>query len=220
MEDLLLPLFPLEVALLPEEPLPLHIFEDRYKRMINDCLKAQAKEKGQEEFGVIFVKDQEIKAVGCSARIINVTRKYSDGRMDIFTVGTRRFEVLATHAEDGTTPYMRASVAFFEDDPGCDTPAEPDAVHAIELFRKIVQKLHKTADMPIHLPKPYRCLSFRIAAALPFDLDFKQELLAVRNETERLGQVTDVIEVLFPQIEMVQKTQSKAGGNGNAGIQS
>jgi hypothetical protein len=73
--------------------------------------------------------------------------------------------------------------------------------------------------MPIHLPKPYRYLSFRIAAALPLDLDFKQELLTIRNEPERLQQVSDAIEVLIPQIEMVQKTRSKAGGNGNARIQ-
>lgn len=220
MEDLLLPLFPLEVVLLPEEPLPLHIFEDRYKRMINDCLKAKSEEKGQQEFGVILVKNQEIQPIGCSARIINVTRKYADGRMDIFTVGTRRFEVLVTNPEDDTTPYLRAGAAYFDDDAGCDTPTEPDAEQAIELFRKIMQKLHKSADMPIHIPKPYRYLSYRIAASLPLDLDFKQDLLAVRNEAERLHQVTDAIEVLIPQIEMVQKTRTKAGGNGNARIQS
>ena len=220
MEDLLLPLFPLEVVLLPEEPLPLHIFEDRYKRMINDCLNARAEEKGQQEFGLILVKRQEIQAVGCSARIINVTRKYVDGRMDIFTVGTRRFEVLVTNPEDDNFPYLRAGVTYFDDDAGCDTPAGPEAENAIELFRNIMQKLHKDSDMPIHLPKPYRNLSFRIAAALPLDLNFKQSLLSVRNEAERLLQVTQAIELLIPQIEGVQKTRTKAGGNGNARIQS
>lgn len=219
MEDLLLPLFPLDLVLLPEEPLPLHIFEERYKRMIGDCLKAKAEETGQQEFGVVFAKGEEMQPVGCGARIVNVTRKYADGRLDIFTVGTRRFEILVTNQEDETTPYPRAAVTYFEDDEGHNTPAEPDAENAIELFRKIMQKLHKAAEMPIHFPKPYRYLSFRIAAALPLDLDFKQELLSVRDESERLRQVADAIEVLIPQIEMVEKTRSKAGGNGNARIQ-
>ena len=220
MEELLLPLFPLEVVLLPEEPLPLHIFEDRYKTMIGDCLKAKAGNSGQQDFGVVLAKDKEIQTVGCSARIINLTRKYPDGRMDIFTVGGRRFEVLVTNPDDDATPYIRAGVEYFDDEAGADTPTDPDAEHAIELFRKVMQKLHKASEMPIHLPKPYRYLSFRIAASLPLDLDFKQELLGVRNEPERLQQVCDAIEVLIPQIEMVQKTRNKAGGNGNARIQS
>jgi len=219
MEELLLPLFPLEIVLLPEEPLPLHIFEDRYKTMIGECLKAKAAGSGQQEFGVVLAKDKEIQTAGCSARIINLTRKYPDGRMDIFTVGARRFEILVTNPDDDATPYIRAGVEYFDDDAGGDSPADPDADHAIELFRKVMRKLHKDSEMPIHLPKPYRYLSFRIAAALPLDLDFKQELLTVRNEPERLQQVVDAIEVLIPQIEMVQKTRNKAGGNGNARIQ-
>lgn len=216
MEELLLPLFPLDMVLLPEEPLPLHIFEERYKRMIGDCLQAKVEETGQQEFGLVFARGEDIQPVGCAARIVNVTRKYTDGRLDIFTVGTQRFEILVTHQEDEKTPYLRAAVTYFEDDEGRDTPAEPDALNAIELFRTIMQKLHKSSEMPVHIPKPYRYLSFRIAAALPLDLDFKQELLSLRDEPERLHQVTDAIEVLIPQIDMVQKTRNKAGGNGNA----
>ena len=219
MEELLLPLFPLEAVLLPEEPLPLHIFEDRYKAMIGDCLEAKAEGSGQQEFGVVLIKNQEMQSVGCSARIINLTRKYPDGRMDIFTVGARRFEILMTHQDDASTPYLRAGVEHFDDEPGSDTPPDPDAEHAIELFRKVMQKLHQAPNMPIHLPRPYRYLSFRIAAALPLDLNFKQEQLTVRNEPERLQQVSDAIEVLIPQIETAQKTRSKAGGNGHARIQ-
>jgi Lon protease-like protein len=90
MEQSLLPLFPLEVVLLPEEPLPLHIFEERYKEMIGECLKAKASGGGQQEFGVVLAKGQEIYDVGCTARIVNLTRQYADGRMDILTVGKRR----------------------------------------------------------------------------------------------------------------------------------
>jgi len=83
------------------------------------------------------------------------------------------------------------------------------------LFRQALQRLHKSTDMPVHLPRPYRYLSFRIAAPLPLDLEFKQQILPIRNETERLRRVTRVIAQLITQLDFVQKARSKAGGNGN-----
>ena len=213
MDEFLLPLFPLEIVLLPEEPLPLHIFEQRYKEMIGECLEAKAASCGQDEFGIVLARENEMRTVGCSARIVNVTRKYEDGRLDILTVGKRRFEILTT---DETLPYLRGGVEFFEDDAGADTAGDPDAEHAINLFRDAMRRLHKSTDMPIHLPRPYRYLSFRIAAPLPLDLDFKQRLLSIRNEADRLHEVTRAIEHLMAQFDWVQKAQLRAGGNGNA----
>lgn len=210
MEELLLPLFPLEIVLLPEEPLPLHIFEERYRQMIGECLEAKSAGIGQQEFGVVLGKGQEICRVGCTARIINLTRQYADGRMDIFTVGKRRFEILFTNAEK---PYLRGGVEYFDDD--SDTPGEEEAEHAIELFRVAMQRIHKSNEMPIHLPRPYRHLSFRIAAPLPLDLDFKQQLLARRNESERLQEVTRIMDRLVEQVDSVRKAQARAGGNGD-----
>ena len=215
MTELLLPLFPLEVVLLPEEPLPLHIFEERYKEMIGECLRAKAESSDLQEFGAVLAQEGKMRTAGCSARIVNVTRQYPDGRMDIFTVGTRRFEILYTNQERS---FLRAGVEFFEDEEGSDTPSEADAERAIELFREIMQRLHKSSDIPIHLPRPYRYLSFRIAAPLPLDLDFKQRLLTVRNEPERLRQTIRVIEMLIPQFDMIQKTRAKAGGNGDGAV--
>jgi Lon protease-like protein len=212
MPQIMFPLFPLEMVLLPEEPLPLYIFEERYKQMIGECLEAKSAGSAAQQFGVVLAKDQEMRTVGCSARIINLTRKYPDGRMDILTVGTRRFEVLLTDEEK---PYLRAEVDFFDDDPGADTADDQEAQAAIDLFRAAMQRLRKSPDMPIHLPPPYRYLSFRIAAPLPLDLDFKQRLLSIRNETERLHEVTDLIKLLITRFDFLRKVQSKAGGNGN-----
>ena len=212
MDDLLLPLFPLEAVLLPEEPLSLHIFEERYKLMVRECLQAKSAGTGQQEFGVILAREQEVQTVGCTARIVNLTRKYPDGRMDIFTVGSRRFEVLYTNEEKA---YVRGGVEFFDDDADADLPDEDEAQHAIELFRQAVQRIRKSTDVPIHLPRPYRHLSFRIAASLPFELDFKQQLLSLRNEPERLRRVTRAIDHLITQSDFVQKARSKAGGNGD-----
>ncbi len=212
MEEPSLPLFPLEVVLLPEEPLPLHIFEERYKLMVGECLAAKAAGSGRQEFGVVLGKDKEILRIGCTARIVNVARKYDDGRMDILTVGKRRFEILGTDEEK---PYLRGAVEFFDDDAGADTPNEHDATRAIGLFREAMQRLRRSIDIPIHLPRPYRYLSFRIAASLPLDLDFKQHLLALRNEEERLTRLTSRIGEIIKQFDLLQKTRARAGRNGD-----
>jgi Lon protease-like protein len=211
MEENLLPLCPLEVVLLPEEPLPLHIFEDRYKTMIGECLQARAAGKGQQEFGVVLLKGQTVSTVGCTARIINLTRQYEDGRMDILTVGKRRFEILLTNDE---RPYLRGAVDYFEDE-GPDAPSDEAAELAIERFREAMRKLRHAAEMPVHLPRPYRHLSFRLAAALPLDHEFKQQLLTLRNEPERLALVQRALEILMNQLDQVQESQRKAGGNGH-----
>ena len=212
MDELLLPLFPLEVVLLPEAPLSLHIFEERYRQMIGECLEAKAAGSGQQEFGVVLAQKGEIHTLGCSARIVNLIRKYADGRMDILTVGSRRFEVLFTNEEK---PYLRGGVEFFQDDADADTPNDPEAQRAIELFCQIMRRLHKSTDMPIHFPRPYRHLSYRIAAPLPFNLEFKQQLLSLRNEAERLHRVMRASELVLAQLDVVEKLQGKAGGNGN-----
>ena len=211
MDETFLPLFPLELVLLPEQPLPLHIFEERYREMIGECLKAKSSGSGRQEFGVVLAKGEAISNVGCSAKIVSLTRKYDDGRMDILTVGKRRFEILLTNEEK---PYLRASVEFFDDE-GPDTPGEAEAENAIALFRKVMRRFHQASEMPIHLPQPYRHLSFRLAAPLPLDLDFKQRLLSLRNEPERLQQVVHAMDQLIRQMGVVQEARKKAGGNGD-----
>jgi Lon protease-like protein len=211
MEEQLIPLFPLEIVLLPEEPLPLHIFEERYKTMIADCL--QAKETGEtpQDFGVVRLTPQGVNAVGCTARIVNITRRYDDGRMDILTVGRQRFEILLT---DESKPYLRGAVTYFDDE-NQDTPSDEAAESAIASFARAMRKIQQAEEMPIHIPRPYRYLSFRLAAALPFDLDFKQRLLPLRDEQARLALVLQAIESVLGQLDRVQHSRQKAGGNGH-----
>jgi Lon protease-like protein len=143
---------------------------------------------------------------------MDVTRQYKDGRMDILTVGQRRFEILLTNTE---RPYLRGAVDYF-DDKGPDAPSEERAERVIKIFRDAMRRLRHAADMPDHLALPYRRLSFRLAAALPVDLEFKQQLLALRNETERLASLQRALEVFLKQLERVQESQRKVGGNGHA----
>jgi Lon protease-like protein len=151
--------------------------------------------------------------VGCTARVVNVTSTYPDGRLDILTVGVRRFEVLFTNEEKS---YLQGGVDFFDDDPGADTAGDTESQRAIGLFRTALQHLRKSKDIPVHLPPPYRHLSFRMAGSLPLDPAFKQELLSLRNESQRLERVTHLMEQLIAHVARVEVTQRKAGGNGHA----
>ena len=118
----LLPLFPLEAVLLPGVPFPLHIFEPRYKEMIEECLAEQT------PFGVVRSQDEGVSEIGCTAEILAVTKKHPDGKLDIVTQGKRRFEVLEVNQERS---FLRAEVLYIDDEGAQPTQAEVE--HALKL---------------------------------------------------------------------------------------
>lgn len=197
----LLPLFPLDVVLFPEAPLPLHIFEPRYREMIGECVA------GKLPFGVVRSKEEALAEIGCTAEIIAITKKHEDGRMDILTLGRRRFEIGELNQE---RPFLRADVTYFEDDPGEAPRAQ--AERAIALFRELLGLANADLEAP-DAGAPY--LSFLLVAPFPLDLDFKQNLLGMRSETQRLTAVVEYYEVLLPQLRRKVKVQQKSKGNGH-----
>jgi len=210
MDELLLPLFLLEMVLVPDEVVPLHIFEDRYKQMIGECLEKRDLSPAEAEFGVVYLRGKHAQRVGCTASVKQVVRHYEDGRMDILVVGRRRFEVLFTNDERS---YLRAAVAFFDDEDSA-TPETPDVEHARTLFRSVLQRLEINAD-PEELEREFRRLSFQIAASLPIGLEFKQQVLVMRDERERLRRLAGVMEKLIPTLERRERARVKASGNGH-----
>jgi Lon protease-like protein len=210
MDEFLLPLFLLEMVLVPDEVVPLHIFEDRYKRMIGECLEKQDSASAAAEFGVVYLRGKHAQRVGCTARVKQMIRRYDDGKMDILAVGQRRFEVLFTNDE---RPYLRAAVEFFDDEDSA-VPETPDVEHARALFRNVLQRLQITAD-PRELEREFRRLSFQIAAALPIGPEFKQQVLVMRDERERLRRLSGVMEKLIPALERREQARAKASGNGH-----
>ncbi len=104
---MLIPLFPLDLVLLPGVPLPLHIFEPRYEEMINECLEQK------KHFGLIRNREEVLATVGCTAEILQVLKKHPDGRMDILAEGKKRFEVLGMNQERS---FLQAEVFFLEDE--------------------------------------------------------------------------------------------------------
>ncbi len=197
----LLPLFPLEVVLLPGTPLPLHIFEPRYKEMIRECLENDA------PFGVIRALEEGIAEVGCTAEIITVTKEYPDGRLDLITEGRQRFEVLELNQERS---FLRAEVLMVPDEPAVAVAEEK--VRAVQLHLEILSLAGAVQDLRA---ADQNQLSFYLAGSLPIDLDFKQKLLVMRSENERLRVVADYLEGILPKLKRVAQTRVKAGGNGH-----
>jgi uncharacterized protein len=198
----LLPLFPLEVVLLPGTPLPLHIFEPRYKEMIGECLESQA------PFGVVRALEQGIAGIGCTAEIAAVTKKYPDGRMDLVAQGRERFEVLELNQERS---FLRAEILLLPDEPG--SLSQEEVTRAIELHRQILSLAGAVQDLS---GSDQNALSFSLAGSLPLDLDFKQKLLATVSEAERVHALAEHLEGILPGLRRAARAREKAGGNGHA----
>jgi Lon protease-like protein len=199
----LLPLFPLELVLLPRQSLPLRIFEPRYKEMIAECLA------GKHPFGIVRLQEDAIAEIGCSAEITAVTHRYEDGSLDIETAGRRRFEVVDVNSERS---FLRADVLFHEDEP--DRPAADEVKKALELHVRVVNLLGPNQEYQSPSPDDAQ-LSYELASALPMDLDFKQALLGMRSEADRLTALTTFYEQVLPKLELAAKVREKAGGNGH-----
>ena len=198
--ELLLPLFPLEVVLLPGASLPLHIFEERYKLMIGEAVEQHS------EFGVVMAKEGGIAHVGCTAGVERVVQRYPDGRLDIATRGRRRFEILFLDEQES---YLRGAVHFFEDDP--ETGASGDAVGRLEaMFEKVAPLLPSPQEGSADGPSG----AFRIAAALPLEVEFKQRLLGSHSEAERVEWLSQYLEKLGPRLELARRVERRARGNG------
>jgi len=197
----LLPLFPLELVLLPGTPLPLHIFEPRYKEMIRECISAEA------PFGVVRAFEEGIAEVGCTAEIITVTKEYPDGRMDLICEGRKRFEVIEVNRDRS---FLQAEVLIVPDDP--EAAAQEERVKAVQLHLEILSLAGAVQDLSA---ADQNQLSFYLAGSLPLDLDFKQKLLAMRSEAQRIQAVAAYLETILPQLKRAARARQTAGGNGH-----
>jgi len=197
-----IPLFPLNVVLLPGADLPLHIFEPRYRQMVNDCLKDKL------EFGILLALPRGVARVGCTAEIIEVVKRYNDGRMDILTVGREPFRVVQFFEEN---PLAEGEVDYLEDR---DSRANP------VLQRQLIE-LYETChtlvfdDYPKNIgPECASPLSFIIAATLPMDLLWKQQILELRSELDRQERLVAYLREWAPHLHKTGVMRQRAGGNG------
>jgi Lon protease-like protein len=199
---MLIPLFPLDLVLLPGVPLPLHIFEPRYKEMISECLEQK------KHFGLIRNHEEVLATVGCTAEILQLLKKHPDGRMDILAEGKKRFEVLGMNQERS---FLQAEVFFLEDEGQAADAADIEAalrVHA-EIMHLAGAESEHDQEADAHQ------LAFRLAGSLPFDPDFQQALLEMNSEAERMRALVAFFERLLPVLQRNAAARQKAGGNGH-----
>lgn len=182
-----IPLFPLDTVIFPGSALPLHIFEERYREMVGECLK------DDRPFGVVRAERTEMALIGCTARIVRVVERYPDGRMDILCEGVRRFEI---EGLDESRSFLQADVDFFDDVGDSSTRRDREECAALHF-----ETLHLAgiADAVTHLDlnEP---VAFQLADALPSDLGFKQLLLGSRSDAERTARLREFYYDVLPQL--------------------
>jgi len=214
-----LPLFPLAVVLFPGVPLPLHIFEPRYRQMLED-IKASNGMFGLSYFDPTSSATEIPPAghIGCVAEVTE-TQSFPDGRSNILTVGIVRYRI-DSYVERGA-PYLVARISFFEDDEEDDTLLADSAREVADTFTRIAQAVRTINDERASLPdisdtEPQR-LSFLVAAAMEIEADVKQELLELRSTSERLQRLRGMLHRAVGNYEERARIHELAKGNGHGG---
>jgi Lon protease-like protein len=198
-----IPLFPLNVVLMPGTPLPLHIFEERYKQMVNECLDSGM------EFGMVLADESGTRRVGCTARIVELVQHYEDGRLVILVEGSRRFRLRNILAGK---PYYVGDVEYLEDEPGEDITSL--AEECVALLERVVEAATE-GSVGIEIESPYRNLSFAIAGRIEFDLETRQQILELPTERGRLEKIKELLAEAADRLEREHQARKKAEKNGH-----
>jgi Lon protease-like protein len=189
---------------MPGAPLPLHIFEDRYKQMVDECLQQES------EFGMVFADESGTRKVGCTAKIVELVERYDDGRMLILVEGSRRFRL--NNVLTGK-PYYVGEIEFFEEE-----PEEPDvqtlAEECIALLERVVEAATE-GSVGIEIEPPYRNLSFAIAGRVEFEAETRQQILELTSEKERLEKVKELLTSAAERLERERQAREMAQTNGH-----
>jgi Lon protease-like protein len=199
------PLFPLGIVALPSESVPLHIFEDRYRRMIDECLLADPG-SAEGEFGIVWLSDEELKGVGCACEVEKVLERMHDGRMNILARGTRPFRLVERRDD---LPYPAGVVEFLVE-PSEETDAEA-AQTARELYKELVEQ---ATDQTLEQDDLEELDAYRMAATVEFGADAKQELLELRSENARLRLLALLLRAAIKRLELVERAEARARSNG------
>jgi Lon protease-like protein len=194
------PLFPLGIVALPSEVVPLHIFEERFKTMIGECLDRES------EFGIVWLSDDGLRPIGCACEITEVLERMDDGRMNILTRGTRPFRILERQEE---LAYPAGEVEFLVDK---SEDGDPDLlVAAQESYADLVEQATDRRPTEGEL---VTMGAYEMAATVDFGLEAKQGLLDLRSENARLRLVTRLFRAAAKRLDFAERAQARARSNG------
>jgi Lon protease-like protein len=194
------PLFPLGIVALPGELIPLHIFEERYKTMMNECLR------DEREFGIVWLSEDGLREIGCACEIDRVLERMEDGRMNLLARGTRPFRVLERQSH---LAYPAGVIEFVEDRGDEIDPELMRTAH--EAYADLVRR---ATDREVEMQELTQMSAYAMAATVDFGLDAKQGLLDLRSENARLRLVTRLFRAAIKRLEFVDKAQERARSNG------
>ena len=190
-----LPLFPLPVVLFPDSALPLHIFEERYKILIGECVD------GRREFGINLVQDGKVSRVGCTAVVKEVRKRYPDGRKDIVVVGRRRYTL--GEIDSGRAPYFVGAVEFFGS--VVDTVDRTLACETIQLYNALIEIVYKDQEHQQSFDQISTEPSFVLAQKAGMDVLQRQHLLELVSENDRLKVLRDYLTDIIPKLETMDE---------------
>jgi Lon protease-like protein len=199
-----IPLFPLELVLVPSMPLPLHIFEERYKLMTGECLEQKR------EFGVVYQKGSDMKTIGCTARIVQVLRRFDDGRLDIMTQGVNRF-VIENIYED--KPSLQARVVYFDDER--EEGDDNLIAEGIKLLEQLDVMTGKKRDYRALSRMDHKTISFVISYNDVFSMEEKQSFLEMTSTSERITKSMESLKIMVKKEKLSREIKKIIGGNGN-----
>ena len=194
------PLFPLALVALPSEQVRLHIFEPRYRVMINECLERER------EFGIVWLADDGLKPVGCACEIERVLERLEDGRLNILARATRPFRLIA---REDSLAYPAGTLEFVQD--GAEAPDEDASAEARGSYAALVEEA--TDDEP-DADALSAMSAYEMAATVEFGLEAKQRLLELRSENARLRLLTRLLRAALKRLEYVDRAQARARSNG------
>jgi Lon protease-like protein len=199
------PLFPLGIVALPSESVPLHIFEQRYRTMIERCLEAELGSP-EREFGILWLSDEELKPIGCACEIERVLERMHDGRLNILARGTRVFRLLERKDD---LPYPAGVIEFLEEP---DEQLDADAADAARnLYHELVMQ---ATDREIETAELEAMDAYSMAATVEFEVDAKQQLLELRSENARLRLLARLLQAAIERLVLVERAQVRALSNG------
>jgi len=198
-------LFPLQIVLLPTERIPLHVFEERYKELIEECLAGDA------EFGLVYADESGVHEVGTRARVVHVVTRFPDGRLNVLVDGGERFRL--DQLTSGRS-FHTGLVSALEDE---DDPAGREAVdRALRSF----ERLREVTGSDVEMPEPGATqLSFELAGRVDLPAGEKLELLSELSERRRIDRLTELLEEALVRAERVRMTTERASGNGRVELE-
>ena len=195
------PLFPLGLVLLPSEMVPLHIFEERYRTMVDECLDRDT------AFGIVWLSDAGLKEVGCTAEIARMIERLEDGRMNILVQGAQPFRLLR-RIED--LPYPAGDIELVDEQPAQPPPPDVEAT-ARERYADLVERATDSRPEEGDLAE---LDAYGMAASIDFEAGPKQELLELRSEDERLRRLTELLTATMKRLDYAERAQELSRSNG------